>query len=122
MWLHICMAGPMMTYRCDITSILAAQVAHRPTNFCLLLLSTIPYFIYFVPRLQIIHQTTPKYKVAAYGVNYLSNTYSICIGGAQQLLFYKVLPKCTAEALEPHLAPFCPPLGLRVRVEGVQPH
>ena len=39
MWLHICMGGPMTTYRCDFTSILAAQVVCQPTNFCLLFLS-----------------------------------------------------------------------------------
>ena len=48
MWPHICMAGTMMAYRCDVTSVLAAQMLCRPTNFCLLLLSAIPYFTYFV--------------------------------------------------------------------------
>ena len=44
MLLHICMAGPMMAYRCDVTSELAAQLAWQPTIICLLLLSPIPYF------------------------------------------------------------------------------
>ena len=43
MRLNICMAGPMMAYRCDVTSVLSAQMACQPTNFCLLLLSAIPY-------------------------------------------------------------------------------
>ena len=47
MWLHICMTGSMMASRCDVTSVQAAQVACRPTNFCLFLLSPVPYFIYF---------------------------------------------------------------------------
>ena len=47
MWLHICMAGLMTAYRCDVTSVLAAQMACQPTNFCLLLLNAIPYFTYF---------------------------------------------------------------------------
>ena len=38
------MAGPMTAYRCDVTSVLAAQMPCRPTNFCLLLLSAVPYF------------------------------------------------------------------------------
>ena len=38
-----CMSGPMTAYRCDITSVLAAQMACRPTNFCLVLLSAIPF-------------------------------------------------------------------------------
>ena len=44
MRLHICMASPMMAYRCDVTFALAAQMACPPTNFCLLLLSAVPYF------------------------------------------------------------------------------
>ena len=44
MWQNIRMAGPMMAYRCDVTSVLAAQMACQPTNFCLVLLSAIPYF------------------------------------------------------------------------------
>ena len=47
MWLYISMAGPMMAYRCDVTSVLAAQMPSGPTNFCLLLLSAVPYFTYF---------------------------------------------------------------------------
>ena len=47
MWLHICMAGLMTAYRCDVKSVLAAQMACQPTNFCLLLLNAIPYFTYF---------------------------------------------------------------------------
>ena len=47
MWVHICMAGWMMAYGCDVTSVLAAQMACQPTNFCLLLLSAVPYFTYF---------------------------------------------------------------------------
>ena len=47
MWLHSCMAGPMTADRCDVTSAPAAQLTCQPTNFCLLLLSAIPYFIYF---------------------------------------------------------------------------
>ena len=47
MWLQICNAGPMMAYRCDVTSVLAAQMASQPTNFCLLLPSVVPYFTYF---------------------------------------------------------------------------
>ena len=42
MWPHICMAGPMAAYRCDVTSVLAAQMPCQPTNFCLLLLSAVP--------------------------------------------------------------------------------
>ena len=38
------MAGPMTAYRCDVTSVLAAQMPCRPTNFSLLLLSAVPYF------------------------------------------------------------------------------
>ena len=38
MWLHICMAGPMTAYRCDVTSILVVQMVCQPTNFCLLYL------------------------------------------------------------------------------------
>ena len=41
------MAGPMMAYRCDVTSVQAAHVACQPTIFCLLLFSAIPCFIYF---------------------------------------------------------------------------
>ena len=37
----------MTAYICDITSEQAAQVACQPTNLCLLLLSGVPYFIYF---------------------------------------------------------------------------
>ena len=40
------MTGPMTAYRCDITSVVAAQMACQPANFCLLLLSA-PYFTYF---------------------------------------------------------------------------
>ena len=47
MWLHICMAGLMTAYRCDVKSVLAAQMACQPTNFCLLLLNDVPYFTYF---------------------------------------------------------------------------
>ena len=39
------MAGPMMAYRCEVTCVLAAQMACQPTNFCLLLLSTLPTLI-----------------------------------------------------------------------------
>ena len=41
------MAGPMTAYRSDVTFVLAAQMVCQPTNFCLLLLSVIPYFTYF---------------------------------------------------------------------------
>ena len=37
----------MTAYRCDVTSVLAAQMPCQPTNFCLLLLSAVPYFTYF---------------------------------------------------------------------------
>ena len=47
MWLHICMAGPMTAYGCDVASVLAAQMPYWPTNVCLLLLSAVPYFTYF---------------------------------------------------------------------------
>ena len=46
MWLHICMAGPMTAYRCDVTSVLAAQMVCRPTNFCLCTYNPPLYFVY----------------------------------------------------------------------------
>ena len=50
MWLHICVAGPMMAYTCDFTSVWDVQVVCWPTDFCLLLLNAIPYFIYFTQK------------------------------------------------------------------------
>ena len=44
------------------------------------------------------------------------------LGVPSNFCFIKFLPKSTPEAPEPHRAPFWPPLRLRVRVEGVQPH
>ena len=41
---HICMAGPMTAYRCYVKSVLEALMPCRHTNFCLLLLSAVPYF------------------------------------------------------------------------------
>ena len=41
------MAGPMTAYRCDVTFVLAAQMACQPTNFCLLLLTAVTNFTYF---------------------------------------------------------------------------
>ena len=41
------MAGPMTAYRCDVTSALAVQMVCRPTNFCLLLLSAVPYLSFY---------------------------------------------------------------------------
>ena len=49
-------------------------------------------------------------------------SYSHCIGVPSNFCFIKFLPKSTPEAPEPHRAPFWPPLRIRVRVEGVQPH
>ena len=70
MWLHIGMAGPMMAYRFDVTTVLADQMPCRPTNFCLLLLSAVPYFTYFgliVPwyRLILMNQGNSLFRVAS---------------------------------------------------------
>ena len=81
MWLHICMAGPMMAYRCDVTSVLAAQMPCWPTNFCLLLLSAVPYFTYllwFTPGLGSCLSMSPQGD-EVYGECQIEKEYHPCV-------------------------------------------